>query len=96
MLSLLQLARSLGRKQADGAMQMPALTHRVIANHVGTSREIVSSQMNSLRRHGLIRYSRKQVEVFCDPMQELLRNSGIVQRKAQGLTFAAGRDTANF
>jgi CRP-like cAMP-binding protein len=32
----------------DGAMQMPPLTHQMIAEYVGTSREIVTSEMNRL------------------------------------------------
>jgi CRP/FNR family transcriptional regulator len=89
MLSLVQLAESLGKKQSDGAMQMPALTHRTIADHVGTSREIVSSQMNHLRRLGMVRYSRKQIEVYCDAMRDCLRNSGAAPRKERALTASA-------
>jgi CRP/FNR family transcriptional regulator len=53
MLSLLQLQRTLGERQANGVVRMASLSHMVIAGHVGTSREIVSAQMSRLRRLGL-------------------------------------------
>ena len=80
MISLLQLERTLGEPQSDGAMRMGSLTHMVIAEHVGTSREIVSSQMSRLRRLGLVRYSRKYIDVDCDAMEQALRNEGLVPR----------------
>jgi len=89
MLSLLQLARKLGEAQPDGALQMLSLTHHVIAAHVGTSREIVSSQMSRLRRLGLVRYSRKHIAVYCDGMEDSLRSDGVLLRQFAG-TAAAG------
>lgn len=75
-LSLLQLAECLGVPLPNGALAMPALTHHIIAAHVGTSREIVSTQMSRLRRMGMLRYSRKFIEVESDAMREALRNEG--------------------
>jgi CRP/FNR family transcriptional regulator, cyclic AMP receptor protein len=89
MLSLIQLARRLGALQADGSMRMPSLTHHTIAEHVGTSREIVSSQMSRLRRLGLIAYSRRQIDVYCEAMEEALRSRGLTFRQA-GMLTAAG------
>ncbi|PWU06404.1 MAG: hypothetical protein C5B51_12495 [Terriglobia bacterium] len=91
MLSLLQLARTLGENQPDGAIRMASLTHNVIAEHVGTSREIVSSQMSHLRRLGLVRYSRKHIDVYCDAMEETLRSNGMALRTIREGT-AAGRN----
>ena len=72
MLSLLQLQRTLGERLADGAMRMAGLTHMVIAEHVGTSREIVSAQMSRLRRLGMIRYSRRYIEIDCQAIEQAL------------------------
>jgi len=72
MLSLLQLQRTLGEPQADGAMRMASLTHLVIAEHVGTAREIVSAQMSRLRRLGIIRYCRGYIEIDCEAMKQAL------------------------
>ena len=48
MLGLLQLATDLGTEAEDGSTRIAHLTHEVIGEFVGTSREIVSSQMNRL------------------------------------------------
>ena len=72
MLSLLQLERTLGEPQGNGAMRMASLSHMVIAGHVGTSREIVSAQMSRLRGLGLVRYSRMYIEIDCEAMEQAL------------------------
>jgi CRP-like cAMP-binding protein len=90
MLSLLQLARQLGEPQPDGALRMASLTHHTLAEYVGTSREIVSSQMNSLRRQGLIQYSRQHIDVFQEPMVEALRSQGVMSRQAGIVAAATG------
>ena len=73
MLALLQLASDLGTQAPDGAMRVASLTHHTIAEFVGTSREIVTFQMNRLRRMGLIRYSRKFIDVYSAAMRENLK-----------------------
>src|SRR5205807_4847945 len=50
MLALIQLADSLGSPMADGSTRIVSLTHHTIAEFVGTSREIVTFQLNRLRR----------------------------------------------
>ena len=82
MLALLQLARGLGEPRPDGAIRMLSLTHHTLAEYVGTSREIVSSQMSSLRRRGLIQYSRQYIDVYCEAMEETLRSQGVIPRQA--------------
>lgn len=54
MLALLQLAADLGSPMPGGSLRVDSLTHHTIAEFVGTSREIVSFQMNRLRRLGLL------------------------------------------
>jgi CRP/FNR family transcriptional regulator, cyclic AMP receptor protein len=77
MLALVQLADSLGSPMADGATRVPALTHHTIAEYVGTSREIVTFQLNRLRRMGMLRYSRKHMDIYTGAMQNALRNQGV-------------------
>lgn len=77
MLGLLQLATDLGTPMEDGSTRVAHLTHDTIAEFVGTSREIVSSQMNRLRRLGLIRYSRKNMDVYTQSMLEELKGTGM-------------------
>jgi CRP-like cAMP-binding protein len=68
--SLLRFAERLGTRTEDGSLKIPPLTHQVISEYVGTSREIVTFQMNYLRQKGLIRYSRKGIQVYADALLE--------------------------
>jgi CRP-like cAMP-binding protein len=77
MLALVQLAHSLGSPTGDGAIRIASLTHHTIAEYVGTSREIITFQMNRLRRIGMLRYSRKSIDIFTAPMLEALRSQGV-------------------
>lgn len=84
MLALMQLADSLGTPVADGAVRVGSLTHHTIAEYVGTSREIVTFQLNRLRRLGLLRYSRKYLDIYIRPMQDVLREQGVGVGLAHG------------
>jgi CRP/FNR family transcriptional regulator, cyclic AMP receptor protein len=73
MLALLELAGELGAEMPDGTVRIPSLTHHTLAEYVGTSREVVTFQMNRLRRLGLIRYSRQFIDVYPKPLREALK-----------------------
>jgi Mn-dependent DtxR family transcriptional regulator len=60
----------------DGSFRVASLTHHTISEFVGTSREIVTFQMNRLRRLGLVRYSRKHIDVYAQALRENLRQQG--------------------
>jgi CRP/FNR family transcriptional regulator, cyclic AMP receptor protein len=76
MLALLQLASDLGSPMPDGSLRVASLTHHTISEFVGTSREIVTFQMNRLRRMGLVRYSRKHIDIYAQALRENLRQQG--------------------
>jgi CRP/FNR family transcriptional regulator, cyclic AMP receptor protein len=76
-LALLQLAANLGSPLPDGYLRIASLPHYTIAEFVGTSREIVTFQMNRLRRLSLIRYSRKHIDVYAQAMRENLRSKSV-------------------
>ena len=76
MLSLLQLQRTLGVAQADGTMRMASLTQVVIAAHAGTTREIVNAQMSRLQKLGMVRYSRRFIDVDCEAIEQALLKGG--------------------
>jgi CRP/FNR family transcriptional regulator, cyclic AMP receptor protein len=91
MLALLQLAADLGAPMPDGSLHVASLTHHTIAEFVGTSREIVTFQMNRLRRMGLVRYSRKHIDVYAQALRENLRQQGInVPHGAEGAAQIVG------
>jgi CRP-like cAMP-binding protein len=77
MLALTQLASSMGTAMADNATRIPALTHHTLAEYVGTSREIVTFQLNRLRRIGCLRYTRKYIDVYTPAIEEQLRRVGV-------------------
>jgi CRP-like cAMP-binding protein len=75
-LALIQLSQSVGTQTPNGALRITGLTHQAIADYVGTSREIVTSEMNRLRRMGYIAYSRLYTDVFASALQEWMRQQG--------------------
>jgi CRP/FNR family transcriptional regulator len=91
MLALLQLAADLGNAMPDGSTRVASLTHHTIAEFVGTSREIVTFQMNRLRRMGLIRYSRKFIDIYTAAMRENLKQQGMsIPRGGEEVAQRAG------
>jgi CRP/FNR family transcriptional regulator, cyclic AMP receptor protein len=71
--ALLRFAERLGTRTEDGSINIPPLTHQVISEYVGTSREIITFQMNQLRQKGFLRYSRKGIQVYSDALKEYLQ-----------------------
>jgi CRP-like cAMP-binding protein len=74
MRALLRFADRLGTRTEDGSIKIPPLTHQVLSEYVGTSREIVTFQMNHLRQQGYLRYSRKGIQVYADALREHLQS----------------------
>jgi CRP/FNR family transcriptional regulator, cyclic AMP receptor protein len=52
---------------------MMPLTHELLSQYVGTSREIVTHYMNQFRRQGYLRYSRRGMSLYRDAMRNWLR-----------------------
>jgi CRP/FNR family transcriptional regulator, cyclic AMP receptor protein len=77
-LALCQLAQTVGTPLPDGSVRIASLTHHTIAEYVGTSREIVTFQMNRLRRLGLIRYTRRYIDIYVHGLGQLLAQHGIL------------------
>lgn len=75
-MALVHLGREMGERREEGAMRITGLTHQAIADYVGTSREIVTCEMNRLRRLGFLSYSRRHIDVFADALVEALREQG--------------------
>jgi CRP/FNR family transcriptional regulator len=70
---LIRLSERLGRCEADGSVHMAALTHELLAQYVGTSREIVTHHMIDFRRKGYLRYTRKGITLYRGPLEQWLR-----------------------
>jgi len=70
--AVLRFAGRTGTQAQDGAIELPPLTHQLLSEYVGTSREIVTFHMNQLRQKGLVRYSRRGMQVYPRALQEHL------------------------
>jgi CRP-like cAMP-binding protein len=71
--SLLRFAGRQGTRGDDGSARMAPLTHELLAQYVGTSREIVTHYMNQFRKEGYLQYSRKGIMLDRNALGEWLR-----------------------
>jgi CRP/FNR family cyclic AMP-dependent transcriptional regulator len=70
--TLIQFAERVGGGTM-GAITIPPLTHELLAQYVGTSREIISHHMSDFRNKGHIRYSRRGITVHRDSIRAWLQ-----------------------
>jgi len=75
-LSLIRFAERLGKPQEDGSIQMDPLTHEVLAQYVGTSRELITCHMTKFRKDGYLSYSRRAIVVYADALKAWVRENG--------------------
>jgi CRP-like cAMP-binding protein len=80
--SLLRFSERLGALEADGTERMMPLTHLLLAQYVGTSREIVTHYMNRFRNKGYIQYSRRGIVIYRSDLQNLLASLGAAANAA--------------
>lgn len=73
--SLIRFSDRLGTPHEDGSVHMVSFTHEMLAQYVGTSREIVTHYMNEFRRQGYLQYSRKGIILYRDAFKDWLRQS---------------------
>jgi CRP/FNR family transcriptional regulator len=73
--TLIRLSERMGTPAADGSVQMIPLTHEVLAQYIGTSREVVTLHMNQFRRKGYLRYSRKSMTLYRSAFMEWLQQA---------------------
>jgi len=71
--SLIRFSERLGEPCDDGSIRMGALTHELLSQYVGTSREVVTHYMLYFRRQGYLRYSRKGITLYRDAFKDWLR-----------------------
>ncbi len=74
-LSLIRFAERLGRPQEDGSIQMDPLTHEVLAQYVGTSRELITCHMTKFRKEGYLQYSRRSIAVYPTALRSWVRDN---------------------
>jgi CRP/FNR family cyclic AMP-dependent transcriptional regulator len=72
-LTLADLAHRTGVALPDGATRIEMLTHQILSEYVGTSREVVTFHLNRLRSLGLIRYSRRYMDLSVAKLEAALK-----------------------
>jgi CRP/FNR family transcriptional regulator len=70
--SLLRLSERLGTQGESGPVWMMPLTHQMLSQYIGTSREIVSHHMNQFRKNGYVTYSRRGISLHRDTLRKML------------------------
>jgi len=62
--SLIRFSDRLGTADGDGSVTMIPIAHRLLADYVGTSREVVTQHMNGFRQQGYLEYSRRGIKIL--------------------------------
>ena len=88
---LISLSERMGTPAEDGSVRMPPITHQLLSEHIGTTRELVSNCMMQFRKQGYLQYSRKGMVLYRDVFDEWLRHA---PRKPANVPARIGR-TAN-
>jgi len=95
--TLIRFSLRLGAAEPDGSCRMGPFTHELLAQYVGTTREIVTHYMNVFRRQGYLQYSRKGIVLFRDAFEEWLRRTSthaVAPRQVPRAEGAQYRETA--
>ena len=88
--TLIRFSERLGQANEDGSVQMIPFTHKLLAQYVGTTREVITLFMNRFRREGYLDYSRKgNIVIHRDALTEWLRQPPAAQQgRAQTVSMA--------
>ncbi len=70
--SLLRFSERLGTLEEDGTERLMPLTHSLLSQYVGTSREIVTHHMTQFRKHGYVNYSREGILIYRNALMAVL------------------------
>ena len=68
--TLIAFGERFGSKSDDGSVRMDAFTHELLAQYIGTSREIVTHYMSQFRREGYVQYSREGIWLLLPALKE--------------------------
>src|SRR5215471_524384 len=79
---LIRFSERMGDPEEDGSVRMLPLTHKLLSEDIGTTREIVTHYMNQFRKQGYLQYSRKGIMLHPDAYDAWLRH---VSRQAANI-----------
>jgi hypothetical protein len=55
----------------SGSVRLPAITHQLLSEYIGSSRELVTWHLGSLRRMGQVRYTRLYIDIHRKTLETL-------------------------
>jgi CRP/FNR family cyclic AMP-dependent transcriptional regulator len=70
--ALIRISERLGAPQDDGSVRILMFTHELLAQYVGTTREVVTEYMNEFRSRGYLIYSRRDIYIYREGLREWL------------------------
>jgi CRP/FNR family transcriptional regulator len=73
--ALRSFAERAGTPRPDGSVRLAPLTHELLAQYVGTSREAITLYMTRLRSRGFVNYSRQEMVVHLSALKDWLRQA---------------------
>ena len=73
--SLIRFSERFGTAGEEGSVRMMAVSHDLLSQYVGTSREIITQYLNRFRREGYMQYSRKEIVLRREALREWLRQN---------------------
>jgi CRP/FNR family cyclic AMP-dependent transcriptional regulator len=91
--TLIRFSQRLGAVEPDGSYRMGPYTHELLAQYVGTSREIVTHYMNVFRRQGYVRYSRTGIVLYREAIEDWLCRTGTHAVKARHAPYSADAES---
>jgi CRP/FNR family cyclic AMP-dependent transcriptional regulator len=71
--AIMHFSTRFGHQIEDGSIEMIPFTHEILAQYVGTSRELVTHHMSDFRRLGYLRYSRRGIWLYREAMADWLK-----------------------
>lgn len=82
--ALMYFSERLGCPDEGGSVGLVGLTHELLSQYVGTSREFVTHYMNQLQQEGCLRYSRKGIVLHGDVLRAWLGEDGRTGEVVEG------------
>ena len=73
--SLIRLSERIGTGQEDGSTRIAPLTHKMLSQYVGSTREIVTHHMTEFRKMGYLTYSRHGIVIYRDALLAWLQQN---------------------
>ena len=87
---LIRFSERLGKRLEADVFQLSSITHEVLAEYIGTSRESVTQHMQQFRKRGILRYSRSSIRIdryaLQNWLQPVAQGSGDSQHNASKKT----------